>query len=208
MRDRIPMRSKTGRWLNALAHAAAAVIFVALILAWQLNRLGPDPLGQLTRLTGRVAIAFLLASLLPTAVRILTGYKGLMRIRRDLGLYSFKYALLHLLVFAGLDYRFDLPLLVDAITQGSRNIIGAISWLLLLLLALTSTKGAMRRLGRFWRPLHRLTYLASALAVAHYVLTFKEWRLAPIVTGAGLLLLLVLRLVPLLRPKPRPTATA
>jgi sulfoxide reductase heme-binding subunit YedZ len=202
------MRSRTVVWLKALPHVAAAATLIGLILAKQLDWLGPDPLGQLTRLTGRVAIAFLLASLVPTAVRILSGSRVLMPIRRDLGLYSFKYALLHFLIFAGLDYRFDLELLFDALRQGSRNIIGAVSWLILLVLALTSSKPAIRLLGRHWRPVHRLTYLASALAVAHYVLTFKEWRVAPIVTGAVLVVLLALRLVPLLRHASRRTETA
>jgi sulfoxide reductase heme-binding subunit YedZ len=111
-------------------------------------------------------------------------------------LYAFLYAGLHFLLFAGLDYGFKFDLILQAMLEGRRIPAGAGAFALLIPLAITSTTGWVKRLGRNWRRLHRLVYLAAGLAVLHYVWTFKELRPAPVVAGAVLLLLLVVRLPP------------
>jgi sulfoxide reductase heme-binding subunit YedZ len=144
-------------------------------------------------------MVLLLLSLVPTALRLVTGYRGALRVRRALGLYSFMYATLHFLAFAGLDYGFEFDLILQAMFEGRRIPVGAVSLALLIPLAVTSTTGWIKRLGKNWRRLHRLVYLAAGLAVLHYVWTFKELRVAPIVAGVVLLLLLVVRLPPIAR---------
>ena len=170
-----------------------------LIRAFFADRLGPDPIGAATRRTGRYALGFLGVSLLPTVIRLAFGFSALLKVRRALGLYAFMYAVLHFLIFAGWDYGFDLGLMVLAI-RGSRFVLlGLAALLILTAMAVTSTKGWARRLGKNWRRLHRLVYLAAALAVIHYVWVFKELRTIPALAGVVLVLLLVARTLPVAR---------
>jgi sulfoxide reductase heme-binding subunit YedZ len=192
------MRSQSS-WLKALAHAAALVLVALLAYRYWRGQLGPDPIGELTRLSGRYAIVFLLLSLVPTVVRTLTGYRGLRPLRRELGLYGFKFALLHFLIFAGLDYGFDPGLIWLEIREGRRVIVGLVAGIILFALSVTSHQAVVRRLGKTWKRLHRLVYLAAVLAVLHYVWSFKELRAAPILAAASLLLLLVARIPPVAR---------
>jgi sulfoxide reductase heme-binding subunit YedZ len=190
------MRSPKTLWLKLVVHVAALAPLATLVLGYWQGWLGPDPIGEVIRRTGRYAIAFLILSLVPTAVKLLTGSGVLLRLRRMLGLYAFTYAVLHFLAFAWLDYGFDLPFLLPALVDGRRTLVGLAALVMLIPLAITSTSGWIRRLGKSWKWLHRLTYLASVLAVLHYAWSFKELRAAPIVAGAVLLLLLTVRLPP------------
>jgi sulfoxide reductase heme-binding subunit YedZ len=164
-------------------------------MAWQ-DQLGPVPVAAATRLLGRYALALLLLSLVPSAIRIATGYAALLRVRRALGLYAFLYAALHVLAFVGLDYSFNLDLLVTVISESRREIVGLAAFLILALLAVTSIRTLIKGLGRYWRAIHRLVYAAAVLVVLHYVWNYKELRTWPIVVGLVLLLLLALRLPP------------
>ena len=193
------MRSRTTLWLKVATHVAALTPLAVMGWAYWQDQLGADPIGLLTRRTGRWAIVFLLLSLLPTFLRMLTGFRGLLPVRRALGLYGFLYAGLHFLVFVGLDYQFDVPLIWGGVREDRRVIAGLVAGFILVPLALTSTRGWIKRLGKNWKRLHRLVYLAALLAVLHYAWTFKELRVAPVVAGAVLLLLLAVRLPPVAR---------
>jgi sulfoxide reductase heme-binding subunit YedZ len=149
--------------------------------------------------TGRYALAFLILSLVPTVIATVPGFKAVLQIRRALGLYAFMYAVLHFLVFVELDYGFDFGLIVIAIVEGPFVLVGLAALIILTLLAVTSTAGWKRRLGRNWKRLHRLVYLAGGLAVVHYAWRFKELRRMPVLTGAVLLLLLMARIPPIAR---------
>jgi sulfoxide reductase heme-binding subunit YedZ len=177
-------------------HVAALLPLAALARSYWLGGLGPDPAGEAIRRTGRYAIVFLLLSLVPTAIKLIAGSRLLLSVRRTLGLYAFAYAALHLLGFAWLDYGLDLDLLLPALVEGRRTPVGLAALVILLGLAVTSTAGWKRRLGRNWKRLHRLTYLASALAVLHYVWSYKELRAAPFAAGLAVLLLLAVRVPP------------
>lgn len=193
------MSSRRVNWLKGVVHGAALIPLIALGWKYWQGQLGPDPVGEAVRRSGRYALILLLLSLVPTALRLVTGYRGALRVRRALGLYSFMYASLHFLVFAGLDYGFEFDLILQAMFEGRRIPVGAAALALLIPLAITSTTGWIKRLGKNWRRLHRLVYLAAGLAVLHYVWTFKELRAAPIVAGAALLVLLVARIPPVAR---------
>ena len=145
--------------------------------------LGADPVTTALLRTGRYALVSLLLSLVPTAVARLTGSRALMATRRTLGLSAFGYALLHFLIYVGADYGFDLGLVLRSVADSLYVLAGAAALLILIPLAVTSTDGWVRRLGRRWRGLHRLAYLAAALAVLHFGWTFKELRLLPLVAG-------------------------
>lgn len=125
--------------------------------------------------TGAWAFIFLFLTLGCTPVRRLTGWRWPSKIRRILGLYAFFYCLLHLLVYLviGQKLRWDYAYL-DALSEQSR-LWGWFSLLLLVPLALTSTDGMVRRLGgKRWQRLHRLVYLATALAIVHLALTDRD----------------------------------
>ena len=193
------MGRRTGQWLALAAHVGALAPLAALAwMAWT-NALGPVPIAAVTRLLGRYALALLLLSLVPTALRIVTGVSALTPFRRTLGLYSFLYASLHVLAFIGLDYRFQLGLVATVIGESRRELVGGAAFLILALLALTSVQGLMRRLGKDWRRLHRSVYLAGLLVVLHYLLNYKELRIGPLTAGAVLLLLLAIRFPPFAR---------
>jgi sulfoxide reductase heme-binding subunit YedZ len=185
------------RALKIAIHVAALAPLTALVWAFRQGQLGADPVGAAIRRTGRYAIAFILVSLLPTAVRIVSGFRGLLPVRRTLGLYAFGYAALHFAAFAQFDYGLDVRLMWQAIRRGPREIVGLVALGLLLPLAITSTDGWIRRLGSWWRRLHRLVYVAGILAVWHYAWVAKELRAMPILTGVVLGTLLILRLPPI-----------
>ena len=190
------MSQRIRRWLPIVTHVGALAPLAALgWMAWQ-DQLGPIPVAAATRLLGRYALALLLLSLVPTAVRIATGYAALVRVRRTVGLYAFLYAALHVLVFVGIDYNFDLDLLVTVISESRRELVGLTAFLILALLAVTSIRSLVRGLGQYWQAIHRLVYAAAALVVLHYLWNYKELRTWPVVAGVALLLLLALRLPP------------
>jgi len=185
------------RWLQALTHVGALTPLAALVWMALGERLGPVPVAVVTRLLGRYALALLLLSLVPTAIRIATGSDAVMVMRRPLGLYAFFYGALHALAFAGLDYRFDLRLLAVTLSESRREIVGVAALLILAILALTSIPRVMKGLGKAWQWLHRSVYAAAGLVVLHFVWNYKELRLWPVLAGATLLLLLMVRLPPI-----------
>ena len=158
-----------------------------------------DPVREITTRTGRTALILLVLSLACTPLGTVFGFKQALRVRRALGMYAFLYASLHFATFVGLDYGFDVGLLAQAIFDQQYVLVGLASGLILLALTLTSTRGWQKRLGKNWKRLHRLSYVAAGLAVLHYAWTFKELRVAPVVAGAALLGLLALRLQPVAR---------
>ena len=141
--------------------------------------LGANPIEELIHRLGKWGLNFLLITLSVTPLRKLTGMNWLIRFRRMLGLFTFFYILLHFLTYAGLDQRFDIAVIVEDIVERPYITIGMSALLLLLPLAITSTKGMMRRLGKRWQKLHRLVYVIGALGVWHFYWQVKEDILEP-----------------------------
>ena len=155
----------------ALALLPAAFLAWQFWLAWtgQPNDLGAEPVETLEHASGEWAIRFLVITLAVTPLRQITGWGQLVKFRRMLGLFAFFYASLHLAVFAGLDLEFQIGEVLAEIVKRPYITIGMAAWLMLLALALTSTKGSIRRLGgRRWNRLHQLTYVAAVAGVVHY----------------------------------------
>ena len=172
-----------------------------------------DPIAETTSRTGSAAILLLVLSLACTPVNTLLGWRFVLPARKPLGLYAFLYASLHLLNFIGMDYGFSLrAFLDDALLQKRFMIVGFAAFLILLPLAITSTKGWMKRLGRNWKRLHQLVYVAGIFAVLHYLWLVKIDITWPLIYGGILALLLVLRLpvvrqwIGKLRPQAAPVA--
>jgi sulfoxide reductase heme-binding subunit YedZ len=158
--------------------------------------LGPNPLEAVTHHTGDWALRLLLVTLAVTPLRRLTGWTRVLRFRRMLGLFSFFYALLHFLTWLWLDQGFAWGAIVADIAQRPYITVGFAALVMLTALAITSTRGWMRRLGRNWQRLHRLIYPAAILGIIHYVWLVKADLLEPGIYGLVLAGLLAMRLVP------------
>ena len=181
------------RWLKWGVHVAALTpLAVILILAWQ-GRLTANPIQDITLRTGQTALVLLVLSLSITPLYTAFTIKELLPLRRRLGLYAFFYAILHFLIFVGLDYGFDPELLKEAIFEKRYALVGFAAFLILLPLAVTSTKGWMRRLGKRWKALHRWVYVAAVLVIVHYVWLVKSDIRTPLLYGAVVGILLILR---------------
>jgi sulfoxide reductase heme-binding subunit YedZ len=183
--------NKLADWLHILIHGLA--LWPLARILWDLA-LGHffDPVREITTRTGRASLNLLVLSLACTPVYTLFSFKPALRARRTLGLYAFLYVTLHFLTFAGWDYGFDLRLLWQAVFYQRYVIVGFAAGLILLALAITSTRGWQHRLGKWWKRLQRLVYLANVLAVLHFAWLRKEPR-AALPYAAVVALLLVLR---------------
>src|SRR5919109_382737 len=157
--------------------------------------LGANPIDTVTRFTGSWALIFLLATLAVTPLRRITGWQELIKFRRMLGLCAFSYALLHFSTFVGLDHFFDLNRIGKDILKRPYVTAGFTAFLIMIPLALTSTAGMIRRLGKRWQQLHRLVYLAAIAAVIHFYWLVKSDIRRPAQYAAVLALLLGYRLV-------------
>ena len=187
---------------RGIVAAKAAVHVAALtplaILAWQVldvartgsNVLGADPVAEIEHRLGLWALRLLLATLAITPLRQLTGQPVLVRFRRMLGLYAFAYATLHFSAYLVLDLRGYWAIVFEEIAKRPYITVGFAAWLLLVPLAVTSTKGWIRRLGRNWARLHKLVYLVGVLAVLHFWWIVKTDVREPLLYAAILAVLL------------------
>jgi len=183
-------------WLWWAANIVAAWPLVLMIWEYTQGTLGIDIVNAINNRTGRTAIILLTASLACTPLNIVFGWRQVLTLRKSLGLWAFAYALLHLLNFVGLDYAFNLgQIFQDAILSKPYILAGLAALLALIPLAVTSTRGWMRRLGRNWKRLHRLAYAAGVLAMLHFFWQAKAAeRWEPLLYAAGLGLLLFVRI--------------
>lgn len=151
-----------------LAAAGLASLPLLLVVLDIVNQaLGPDPGQEVTEALGLAALQLLLATLFMTPLQRWTGWSGWLRIRRMLGLFAFFYASLHILAF--LQFILGWTDLWATFTKRPYIIAGALSFLLLIPLAGTSTRRMMRKLGRQWKPLHKAIYPAAVIAWVHFV---------------------------------------
>jgi sulfoxide reductase heme-binding subunit YedZ len=160
--------------------------------------LGANPVETITHTTGDWALRLLLATLTMTPLRRLVGHPWPIRFRRMLGLFAFFYAALHVVTYLWLDQGFDGPAILEDVVKRPYITIGFAAFVLLVPLALTSTRAMVRRLGRRWQTLHRTVYAVAILAVLHYLWLVKADQLLPLIYAVVLAALLAAR-VPSLR---------
>lgn len=151
--------------------------------------------------TGTIGLILLVASFACTPIARLTGWQGATQIRRALGLYGFLFVAVHFLAYAYGDNDFDIELILRDLDERRSMLIGTAGFVLLIPLALTSTKGWQRRLGKRWKMLHWLIYLALPLAILHYLFLDRDFIELPLVFAAAVSLLFILRLVRTRRPR-------
>ena len=187
-------------------HAIGWLPLIYMAYAFLTNRLTINPIQELEQILGRIAIYWLVATLGVTPLYTLTGWRDLPNQRRAIGMYAFLYICLHLTVFLGLDYAFNLAQIWNLIAGKTYLWIGAMAFLLLIPLAVTSFDAFKRRMGRNWKRLHWLVYPATLISILHYALsqkgnlfTLQGNILSPFLWGLLAVVLLVLRLPPLRR---------
>jgi len=204
----------TRRWLivfKTIAFLASLVPAVYLTWAALTGHLGANPLSDYRNETGVWTLRFLAVSLTMTPLRRITGWNSVIRFRRMMGLYAFFYACLHFFSylifdrFAGLDFpngivswttvRTLIAAVADDVVQRPYITVGFLAFVVMVPLALTSTAGMIRRLGRKWQTLHRLVYVAAVGGVIHYWWLVKADVTRPMTYGAVMALLLGFRLV-------------
>ncbi|MDE2795751.1 MAG: sulfoxide reductase heme-binding subunit YedZ [Gemmatimonadota bacterium] len=174
---------KTAIWLIGLGPIAW------LTAGFFRGTLGVLPVDTIILVEGRWTLVFLLATLAVTPIRRLTGWNRVIQVRRLLGLFAFFHACVHFLAYAGIDQAFALGYIIDDVVDRRYITAGFAALLLLVPLAVTSTKGWIRRLGKRWLKLHRLVYVAASLGVLHFYWKVRAdtfWPLVAALTLAGL----------------------
>ena len=174
-----------------------AALIPAVLLVWDASTdgLGANPIEDIEMRTGWWTLVFLFITLSVTPLRRVTGWNRLIKLRRMLGLFAFFYATLHVTAFVGLDMFFDWGFIIAEVIERPWITIGMASWLLLIPLAVTSTKGWVRRLGgRRWARLHRLIYVVAAGGTLHFYWAVKQDTSQPLLFAAILAALLGARL--------------
>jgi methionine sulfoxide reductase heme-binding subunit len=181
-------------WFKLAVFGACLVpIGQLLYYAWSEN-LTANPIEFITRFTGSWALIILLASLSITPLRKILGWNDLIKFRRMLGLFAFFYALLHFSTYVVLDHFFDFGAVAKDIIKRPYVTAGFTAFVLLVPLALTSTKAMIRRLGKRWQQLHHLVYVAAIGGVIHFYWLVKADIRRPVLYGTVLALLLGCRL--------------
>ena len=186
------------RWIRRGLRPALwlLVVLPAPVLAARLllDQLGANPIEELEHATGGWALRFLIASLAVTPLLRLTGWGWLVRERRFLGLAAFAWTVIHLSVYTVVDWFFDWSEIWKDIRKHLYITLGMLAFVLLVPLALTSTQGAIRRLGGGrWRSLHRLVYVAVLAGCLHYLWAVKQDITMPVIYASVTVALLATR---------------
>lgn len=189
--------------VRAVIFCLALLPFVFLLQGALLNTLGADPARELALETGRWALRFLLMSLAITPLREITGLTGLFPLRRTLGLFSLFYAVLHFIIYMVFLLALRWSEIGSDIVERPYITVGFTALLILVAMGVTSTKAMMRRLGRRWKQLHQLVYLASLLALLHLLWILRTDLFDAVFYGTLLFLLLGYRLVTRLKRRVR-----
>lgn len=196
-------RKNTKNLLRLVVHLGAWLPLLLLAYDYYGRRLSVNPILDLEQRTGRTALTLLVLSLSTTPLHTLFGWREILKHRRTLGLYAFFYAAIHLSIFVFLDYGFNIGSILADVWKRPFIIIGALTFLILLSLAATSFDASKLWLGKNWKRLHRLIYLAALLDVLHYAWALKGdiFRLQgdifrPLIYALVLLVLFLLRLRP------------
>lgn len=181
------------RFAKPLVFALALVPAALLVRAGVTGTLGVNPAETLQLETGVWTLRFLILTLAVTPFRRVTGWNRIIQYRRMLGLFAFFYASMHFLTYLVLDKFFDVPGMVKDVVKRPFITAGMLAFILLIPLAVTSTKGWIRRLGRQWLVLHRLIYVSAVAGAAHYIWKVKVAVGPPVYYAVAIAALLAFR---------------
>lgn len=186
---------------KAIVRTLKIVLWVSALLpaAWlarglYAGDLGPNPIEELTHVTGMTTLVLLLVTLTVTPFRRVTGWNPVIKLRRPLGLFAYFYAVVHFSIWFVFDMVFNVQWMLEDIAERKYITVGMAALLVLTPLALTSTRGWIRRLGKRWATLHKGAYLAAVLGVIHYYWLVKADTRLPLFLAVCLVVLLLARL--------------
>jgi sulfoxide reductase heme-binding subunit YedZ len=198
----VPKRGAPYPWLKPGIYVGAAAPLALILIRGAQGTLGANPIAEAMNELGLTALVLLVASLACTPARHVLGWTWPSRIRRELGLLAFFYVVTHFLTYLVLDQVVDLRAIVADIAKRPFITVGFTAFVLLIPLALTSTKASIRRLGfRRWTRLHQLAYVAGVLGVVHFFWRVKIDVSQPILYGLVVAALLGVRLALWLRER-------
>ena len=177
------------------------VVFLLLlwpiyIISYQIffNELGPEPVDRIINHFGEWTLIFIILTLSISPLRKITNSTEWLKFRRMIGLFTFSYASIHMLSYVGLDYRFDFEPLIDDVLNKRFIFVGFSAWLLLTILALTSSDMMVRLLKQNWKKLHKLVYIIAIFGALHFMWLSKTILFKPLIYSLIILFLLSLRI--------------
>ena len=187
--------------LQITMHIYAWSVLVFLIFDFFTGNLSANPIQELEQRTGRHAITLLVLSLACTPLNTLFKWSEPLKRRRALGLYTFMYVTIHLLIYIDLDYGLAWSFIVQDVIEKPRLIVGLLAFLMLIPLAWTSFDIWKKRLGKNWKRLHKFIYIIAPIVVLHYawskkgdLFTLQGEIVRPLIYGLIVILFLILRI--------------
>jgi len=172
----------------------STIPFLIIIYKIFFNKLGPEPVKEITHFTGEWTLIFICLTLAMSPLKKLTNLNFWVKVRRMLGLFVFFYASLHLLTYVGIDYRFSWQPIFDDVIKKKYIFVGFAAWVLLIPLAITSSQKMMLLLKQYWKKLHRLIYVIAILGSLHFIWLSKTIYFKPLIYFVLITVLLVLRI--------------
>ncbi len=182
------------KFLKSGVFILSIIPFVFIMYKIILNKLGPEPVKEITHFTGEWTLIFICLTLAMSPLKKITNLIFWIKIRGMLGLFVFFYATLHLLTYIGIDYRFNWSPIIDDVIKKKYIYIGFSAWLLLIPLAFTSSKKMMHLLKQNWKKLHKSIYIIAILGILHFIWLSKTIFFKPLIYLVIIILLLSFRI--------------
>jgi len=182
------------KYLKPGVFTLSIIPFLLILYKIFLNKLGPEPVKEITHFTGEWTLIFICLTLSMSPLKRLTNSTIWISFRRMLGLFVFFYATLHLLTYVGLDYRFNWSPILDDVVKKKYIFIGFSAWLLLLPLTITSSQRMVLLLKKNWKKLHRLIYIIAIFGSLHYIWLSKTIFFKPLIYFIIIIVLLAFRI--------------
>ena len=166
----------------------------AISLNIYFDELGPEPIKKIMHHFGEWTLIFICLTLAMSPLKRFTPFNFWTKFRRMLGLYVFFYATVHLLIYVGLDYRFDWDPILNDVLKKKYIFIGFSAWLLLIPLTATSSQKMIKLLKHNWKKIHKLIYVIAVFGSLHYIWLSKTIFFKPLIYSLIILVLLALRI--------------
>ena len=181
------------RYLKPGVFTLSTIPFILILYKIFFNKLGPEPVKEITSFTGEWTLIFICLTLSMSPLKKITNLIFFINLRRMLGLFVFFYSTLHLLTYVGIDYRFNFFPIIDDVLKKKYIFIGFSAWLLLIPLTITSSQKMIRILKDKWKRIHRLIYVIAVFGSLHYIWLSKTIFFKPMIYSLIIFLLLLLR---------------
>ena len=182
------------KFLKPSIFILSLIPFLLIISKIYFNQLGPEPVKEITHLTGEWTLLFILFTLSMSPLRKITKLNVWISFRRMLGLFVFFYATIHLITYVAVDYRFDWHQILNDVFKKKYVFIGFSAWLLLIPLAITSSQKMTKLLKHNWKKLHKLIYVIAIFGSLHYIWLSKTIFFKPLIYTTVLSILLLFRI--------------